>query len=145
MRVCSLLVATILFAGAWSTAHAQSVSATETHNSPAAGAFGLSMNQLKNPFANLANDPSRPGIDFGFGQSDPRRGDGKLLLPEIHRRSGEGSAAVCYTMRGYRVERDDPEADATRVVGSSTCQLSSKFAVKNAVGSAEEPAKPDTR
>jgi hypothetical protein len=39
---------------------------------------------------------------------------------------------ICYTMRTYFVEREDPQSDVTWVVGSSSCQWSSKFSLKSA-------------
>jgi hypothetical protein len=38
---------------------------------------------------------------------------------------------VCYSIRSYRVTRDDPESDSTRVVGYSTCQPAVRFHVKD--------------
>jgi hypothetical protein len=43
------------------------------------------------------------------------------------------SDPVCFTVKTYMVERMDAESDVTRVVGSSSCQWSSQFAVKSAV------------
>jgi hypothetical protein len=40
--------------------------------------------------------------------------------------------ATCYSIRSYRVKRDDPESDSTRLVGYSTCQPSNRFQVKAA-------------
>ncbi len=40
--------------------------------------------------------------------------------------------ATCYSMRSYRVTRDDPKSDTTRLVGYSTCQPATKFQVKEA-------------
>jgi len=40
--------------------------------------------------------------------------------------------ATCYSIRSYRVTRDDPASDTTRLVGYSTCQPSTKFQVKEA-------------
>jgi hypothetical protein len=40
--------------------------------------------------------------------------------------------ATCYSMRSYRVTRDDPESDSTRPAGYSTCQPATKFQVKEA-------------
>jgi hypothetical protein len=40
---------------------------------------------------------------------------------------------VCFTVKKYLAERDEPESDVTRVVGSSSCEWSSKFTVKTAV------------
>jgi hypothetical protein len=39
---------------------------------------------------------------------------------------------VCYSIRGYRVTRDDPESDSTRPAGYSTCQPAARFRVKDA-------------
>jgi hypothetical protein len=43
------------------------------------------------------------------------------------------SDPVCFTMRTYVAEREEPQSDVTRVVGSSSCQWSSKFTIKSAV------------
>jgi hypothetical protein len=40
--------------------------------------------------------------------------------------------ATCYSIRSYRVTRDDPASDTTRLVGYSTCQPSTRFQVKEA-------------
>jgi hypothetical protein len=42
------------------------------------------------------------------------------------------SEVVCYSIRSYRVTRDDPESDSTRPSGYSTCQPSDRFEVKEA-------------
>ncbi len=42
----------------------------------------------------------------------------------------EDSSTVCYSMRSYRVVRDDPDSDSTRLAGYSTCQRSNRFQVK---------------
>ena len=42
-----------------------------------------------------------------------------------------GQGDVCYSIRGYRVTRDDPESDSTRPAGYSTCQPAVRFHVKN--------------
>jgi hypothetical protein len=39
---------------------------------------------------------------------------------------------TCLSIRSYRVTRDDPTSDTTRLVGYSTCQPSTKFQVKEA-------------
>jgi len=43
-----------------------------------------------------------------------------------------GQGGVCYSIRGYRVTRDDPESDLTRPAGYSTCQPAARFHVKDA-------------
>jgi len=37
------------------------------------------------------------------------------------------SEATCYSLRTYRVTRDDPESDVTRPAGYSTCQPAAGF------------------
>jgi hypothetical protein len=39
---------------------------------------------------------------------------------------------TCYSMRSYRVTRDDPQSDSTRLAGYSVCQPSARFQVKSA-------------
>ena len=39
---------------------------------------------------------------------------------------------TCLSIRSYRVTRDDPASDTTRLVGYSTCQPSTRFQVKQA-------------
>ena len=45
--------------------------------------------------------------------------------------------AVCYSMRSYRVTRDDPGSDSTRLAGYSECQPATRFQLKAAVDSRE--------
>jgi len=42
---------------------------------------------------------------------------------------------VCYSIRSYRVTRDDPRSDSTRAAGYSECQPAARFQVKAAVDS----------
>jgi hypothetical protein len=44
---------------------------------------------------------------------------------------------ACYTIRSYRVTRDDPRSDSTRLAGYSTCQHAARFQVRQAVDSLE--------
>jgi hypothetical protein len=57
----------------------------------------------------------------------------------VHRFLGKGappedSASTCYSMRSYRVKREDPNSDATTLVGYSTCQSAARFQVKSVEG-----------
>jgi hypothetical protein len=36
---------------------------------------------------------------------------------------------LCYTMRSFKVARDDPHSDATHAAGYSTCQPAARFQV----------------
>ena len=43
----------------------------------------------------------------------------------------------CYKMQTYRVTRDDPKSDSTRLAGYSECQPAARFQMKAAVDSRE--------
>jgi hypothetical protein len=45
--------------------------------------------------------------------------------------------ATCYTLRTYRVTRDDPKSDTTRPAGYATCQRSTRFQLRTTVESVE--------
>src|SRR5262249_19988524 len=47
------------------------------------------------------------------------------------------SENVCLAIRSYRVVRDDPQSDATRAAGYSTCQPAAQYQLKTAVESTE--------
>jgi hypothetical protein len=44
------------------------------------------------------------------------------------------SDSACFYIRTYRVTRDNPRSDTTRLAGYSTCQLAGRYQTKNAVG-----------
>ncbi|MGA9979920.1 MAG: hypothetical protein WBQ08_14955 [Candidatus Sulfotelmatobacter sp.] len=59
--------------------------------------------------------------------------DWKIKAPSLsHNRVLGQNDATCYSIRSYRVTRDDPASDTTRLVGYSTCQSSTRFQVKEA-------------
>jgi hypothetical protein len=51
---------------------------------------------------------------------------------QFHNRVLSQDDVTCLSIRSYRVTRDDPESDTTRLVGYSTCQPATKFQVKEA-------------
>jgi hypothetical protein len=64
------------------------------------------------------------------------------VIPRLEFRVPRGPIVVqndeaCYTIRSYRVTRDDPRSDSTRLAGYSTCQRAVRFQVKEAVDSLE--------
>jgi len=59
-------------------------------------------------------------------QDAPAPGTYRKILPR------DQSEVTCYSIRGYRVTRDDPKSDSTRPSGYSTCQRSDRFEVKDA-------------
>lgn len=52
--------------------------------------------------------------------------------PGTYRKILPADQSTCYSIRGYRVTRDDPESDSTRPSGYSTCQPSDRFELKGA-------------
>ena len=70
----------------------------------------------------------RPGLQppfhsGGIGPSDQRY---------VQLRTGAQSDVTCYSIRSYRVTRDDPDSDSTSLAGYSTCQPVSQFQLKDA-------------
>ncbi|MGA2901520.1 MAG: hypothetical protein ABSF40_14930 [Candidatus Acidiferrales bacterium] len=51
---------------------------------------------------------------------------------QLHKHARAREDVTCLSIRSYRVTRDDPESDTTRLVGYSTCQPATKFQVKEA-------------
>jgi len=49
----------------------------------------------------------------------------------------EQNQATCYTLRTYRVARENPDSDSTRPAGYSTCQRATRFQLWTAVDSRE--------
>jgi len=79
----------------------------------------------------------RPALPLGL--EPPFQSDGIGLSDQRHvqLRAGEQSDVTCYSIRSYRVTRDDPRSDSTRLAGYSTCQRAVRFQVKEAVDSLE--------
>ncbi len=55
----------------------------------------------------------------------------QLSVPRFLLRNQEqqslGDDNLCYTIRSYKVARDNPQSDSTHAVGSSTCQPAARF------------------
>jgi len=49
----------------------------------------------------------------------------------------EQNEATCYTLRTYRVSRDDPKSDTTKPAGYSTCQRATRFQLRTTVDTVE--------
>lgn len=46
---------------------------------------------------------------------------------------------TCYSIRTYRVTRDDPQSDTTTPAGYSECETTTRFHIRAAVDAADEP------
>ena len=77
--------------------------------------------EFRRPVFPLGLEPPFPSDRMGL--SDQRY---------LQLRAGEQSDVTCYSIRSYRVTRDDPESDSTSLAGYSTCQPGSQFQLKDA-------------
>jgi hypothetical protein len=100
----------------------------------------LHLDPLQRPFQldELSLPPAKPG-DAGIGEYYwallPPPQSGKRVLAQ--------NDVTCYSMRTYRVTRDDPESDSTSPAGYSTCQPASRFQVKGANDSPRNDSQKD--
>jgi hypothetical protein len=118
MRMARLLTFLLLIAACTATASAQSSPARA--GSPLQPKATWSGDSARRDKLDLLSD--QPALDDGLPQLSNER------IP-----THETSDMTCYSMRSYRVVRDNPQSDSTRPAGYSTCQPSTRFNVKNAV------------
>ncbi|HEY4905581.1 MAG TPA: hypothetical protein VIH89_19025 [Candidatus Sulfotelmatobacter sp.] len=95
---------------------------------PADSLDRIHVDQFRLPVTPLLSSPSADPVHTSMGP--------------VHRflqqnAQSEDQSTFCYSMRSYRVVRDDPESDSTRLAGYSTCQRSGRFQVKTVEGSLE--------
>ena len=139
MHIHRVLVLPLLISvGAASVAAQSSSVRTPSPSAPPRSApSSIRFDRLQLPFQGDRNDSSKtvPGT-MGAGEHS-------TVIPPLQLHAiaplevgafdptlGQGD--VCYSIRGYRVTRDDPESDSTRPAGYSTCQPAARFHVKNA-------------
>ena len=69
----------------------------------------------------------------------PTRAWGRIhgIQPQLSLDSLLLDDSVCYSIRSYRVTRDDPQSDSTSPAGYSECQPAAQFQVKAAIDSRE--------
>ncbi|HLW85388.1 MAG TPA: hypothetical protein VKR60_09260 [Candidatus Sulfotelmatobacter sp.] len=99
---------------------------------PQSDPASIRVDQLQTPFYSdgLSLRYAAPGT-FRLGEHAAA-----ILSPrQFHKRIVTNDDVPCLTLRTYRVTRDDPESDTTRLVGYSTCQPSTRFQVKTTVES----------
>ncbi len=115
-----LIVLSILFLGVvlLSTAWADDVDVRQARS-------------LTSPDVLTAAGPSGElsGENYDLG-SDERFG---LMRPSTEGNAWNAESAaqdVCYKIRRYLVERDDPQSDSTHMTGYSKCQRASRYSLK---------------
>jgi hypothetical protein len=94
-----------------------------------------------NPQPSIRLDQIIPPLEFRrpshpLWVQPPLRSDGIGLSDQryVQPRAGERSEVTCYSIRSYRVTRDDPESDSTSPSGYSTCQPVAQFHFKTLGG-----------
>jgi len=87
------------------------------------------------PPADALNLPRTTLVAPGTGEDTFTARTASRLLQ--HALALEQNNVTCYSIRLYRVKRDDPQSDTTRAAGYSTCQPAARFQVKTAVDSVE--------
>ena len=113
--------------------------------------------QVKNPFALQSADSGQPNFSGSAGLLSPNLqtdlnatnpldrihvgefrprfnpADRPRILPAVPLGVPEGQAqddTLCYSIRSYKVARDDPQSDSTHAEGYSTCQPARRFRVR---------------
>jgi hypothetical protein len=107
------------------------------HAAALAASFQLQPDEIR-----VDQNRMRADSDVKFNSADLVSGSGHC---DLSRRSTEpiyrfaakdeipaDADPTCYSMRSYRVTRDDPQSDSTRLAGYSVCQPSARFQVKSA-------------
>ena len=84
-------------------------------------------------FAETQKRSANSGLRFENNSNSQREADlsrfGVLRLDAL---ATDAVGDVCYMLRTYRVEREEENSDATRIVAEYKCQHASKFSVKRA-------------
>lgn len=63
----------------------------------------------------------------------------RFLLKDLDQQSLDEDN-LCYTVRSYKVARDNPHSDSTHAVGSSTCQPAARFHTRSIELRTSQPA-----
>jgi hypothetical protein len=73
--------------------------------------------------------PAEPLNRIHVDEYNPR--STQLTVPRFLLRNqdlqSQDDDSLCYTVRSYKVARDNPQSDSTHAVGSSTCQPAARF------------------
>jgi hypothetical protein len=100
---------------------------------------------LENPFRNAPVDPFTlkvtlpPDASGANLRMDADSGETHVYgRPAGAELDGPG-ASICYSMRSYRVKRENPHTDAVKPAGYTVCQPAKRFQLKSAI---YEPAPP---
>jgi hypothetical protein len=141
MHILRLLVLPLLISVCAAPVAAQSSSdknpSQPLSTQPQSAQASIRVDQLQLPFHRDRNDLShtKPGT-LGAGEHSSTVSPLQFhTIPPLEFGALEptlGQGDVCYSIRGYRVTRDDPQSDLTRPAGYSTCQPAARFHVKGA-------------
>jgi hypothetical protein len=134
LLVCSLLIALGVATVAAQTSPDKNLDSSQPLTRQATNEVSTSLIQFQLPFdadssSHAAPSPNQHGNDSLAIRS--------IDSPPSHILTLQQNDATCYTLRTYRVARENPQSDSTRPAGYSTCQRATRFQLKTAVDSRE--------
>ena len=135
VNIARLLVLPLLFSACLASVAAQSslernpVSSQPLTTLPQNAQPGIHADQIIPPLE-FRRPVLPPGLQPPFHLD--RISPPQKILRYVQLPADEQSDSACYSIRSYRVTRDDPESDSTRLVGYSTCQPAARFQLKDA-------------
>jgi hypothetical protein len=138
MRIPHLLLPSLLISLCVATAAAQSSPSRNSNSQPAPLQIAQANPDLfQFQFTADVEEPNSSPVSRPVESSAD-----SLAVPALgphmpHIVTLEQDQATCYTIRAYRVARENPDSDVVRPAGYSTCQRASRFQFKTAVDSRE--------
>ena len=105
------------------------VPSTDSRLLNSSGSVDLLSPNLVSPNPKTEFHPAEPLDRIRVGEYSPRLN--QFIVPRIVLGPDGLSQddTLCYTMRSYKVARDDPQSDSTHAAGYSTCQSATRFHV----------------
>jgi hypothetical protein len=65
---------------------------------------------------------------------DVASGETHVVYPQMVGAESDGAGgSICYSMRSYRVKRENPRTDAVKPAGYTVCQPAKRFQLKSAI------------
>jgi hypothetical protein len=95
---------------------------------------------LENPFRHAPADPFKfqvtppPDASGANLLMDVDSGGTHVVYPQMAGAESDGAGgSTCYSMRSYRVKRENPHTDAVEPAGYTVCQPAKRFQLKSAI------------
>jgi len=144
MSISRFLLFSLLIAAITLPATAQSLAETNPAVSPSElsplsflnSAYPFSQNlnteqNAVNPLDRIDIDEYHPRLNqFVLPHASPVSPDKKSHILSIGPDYASQTENLCYTLRSYKVARDDPRSDSTHAAGYTTCQPAARFGLR---------------